>query len=213
MGRYCNALLHYTDRHRLPEDVEKALVERFQSSNHMGCSKRPQPWMESQGCNCGVSWNRSSRPPLPPERRIYGPCLRRGYNQRSTAPGDRTPLQRRADREDEAGRTYEPLAQTLPQVPFPGDCRWIQGLIIIPGERSLHSSLVPGAHITSNSQTRANFWGLRCLRLQKPTERLQRCVRHVMLDTFGISFSSLVRHAQCEKYVHHEPMARSHPSS
>jgi hypothetical protein len=36
------------------------LVERFQSSNHMGCSKRPQPWMESQGCNCGVSWNRSS---------------------------------------------------------------------------------------------------------------------------------------------------------
>jgi hypothetical protein len=38
----------------------RQLVERFQSSNHMGCSKRPQPWMESQGCNCGVSWNRSS---------------------------------------------------------------------------------------------------------------------------------------------------------
>ena len=61
--------LHYTDRHRLPEDVEKEL-----------------------------------RPHLPPERRVYGACLRRGYNQRSTAPGDRTPLQRRADREDEAGR-------------------------------------------------------------------------------------------------------------
>ena len=25
MGRYCNALLHYTGRHRLPEDVEKGL--------------------------------------------------------------------------------------------------------------------------------------------------------------------------------------------
>jgi hypothetical protein len=22
---------------------------------------------------------------------------------------------------------YEPLAQTLPHIPFPGDCRWIQG--------------------------------------------------------------------------------------
>jgi hypothetical protein len=29
-----------------------------------------------------------------------------------------------------------------------------------------------------------------------------------MLDTFGISFSSLVRHAQCEKYVHHERVPR-----
>jgi hypothetical protein len=82
-------------------------------------------------------------------RRIF--FHRNHPNQRSTAPGDRTPLQRRAEREDEAGRTYGPLAQTLPQVPFPGDCRWIQGLIIIPGEGSLHSSLVPGAHITSNS--------------------------------------------------------------
>ena len=61
--------LHYTDRHRLPEGVEKEL-----------------------------------RPHLPPERRVYGPYLRRGYNQRSIAPGDRTPLQRHADRQDEAGR-------------------------------------------------------------------------------------------------------------
>ena len=43
--------LHYTDRHRLPEEVEKEL-----------------------------------EPHLPPERRIYGACLRRGYNQRSTHP-------------------------------------------------------------------------------------------------------------------------------
>src|SRR4029077_16459972 len=37
------------------------LVERFQSSNHTGCSKRPILGMESRRCNCGVSWNRSSR--------------------------------------------------------------------------------------------------------------------------------------------------------
>ena len=69
----------------------------------------------------------------------------------TVSPHENVIVNRRADREDEAGRTYGPLAQTLPQVPFPGDCRWIQGLIIIPGEGSLHSSLVPGAHITSNS--------------------------------------------------------------
>ena len=57
------------------------------------------------------------------------------------------------------------------------------------------------------------LWILRCPRLQKPTECFQRCVRHVMLDSFGISFSSLARYAQCEKYVNHKPMARSHPSS
>ena len=57
------------------------------------------------------------------------------------------------------------------------------------------------------------LWRLRCLRLQKSTERFQRCFRDVMLDSFGISLSSLARHAQCEKYVHHKPMARSHPSS
>jgi hypothetical protein len=34
-----------------------------------------------------------------------------------------------------------------------------------------------------------------------------------MLDSFSISFSSLARHAQSEKYVHNKPVARSHPRS
>ena len=49
--------------------------------------------------------------------------------------------------------------------------------------------------------------------MQKPTKGFQRYFRHVMLDSFGISFSSLVRHAQCQKYVHNKPVARSHSGS
>ena len=45
--------LHYTDRHRLAEEVEKELDLTYH-----------------------------------PNVEIYGACLRRGYNQRSTAPGD-----------------------------------------------------------------------------------------------------------------------------
>jgi hypothetical protein len=30
-----------------------------------------------------------------------------------------------------------------------------------------------------------------------------------MLNSFGISFSGLARHTQCEKYVHNKPVARS----
>ena len=37
------------------------LVERFQSSNHMWVLETAaSAWMESQRCNCVVSWNRSS---------------------------------------------------------------------------------------------------------------------------------------------------------
>ena len=41
---------------------------------------------------------------LPPRRRVAGRGLRRGHDQRAAAPGDREPLRRGADRQDEARR-------------------------------------------------------------------------------------------------------------
>ena len=61
--------LHYTDRHRLPESVEKEL---------------------------GVAYH--------PNVESLVARLRRGHDQRAAASGDRAPVRRRADRQDEAGR-------------------------------------------------------------------------------------------------------------
>jgi hypothetical protein len=38
----------------------RSLAERFQSSNHMGCSKRPHPWDGKSKMQLWGSWNRSS---------------------------------------------------------------------------------------------------------------------------------------------------------
>ena len=59
--------LHYTDRHRLPDE------------------RRTR-----------------ARPDLPSRRRIDGPHLRRRHHQRPAPSGDRAPVQRRANRQDEA---------------------------------------------------------------------------------------------------------------
>ncbi len=61
--------LHYTDRHRLPEKVEKEL---------------------------GLTYHKDGRVP--------GQGLRRGHHQCAAASGDRAPLQRHADRQNEARR-------------------------------------------------------------------------------------------------------------
>jgi hypothetical protein len=46
--------------------------------------------------------------------------------------------------------------------------------------------------------------------MQEPSERFQRGFRYVMLDSFGVSFSSFNGYAHCEKYIHDEPMASSY---
>ena len=43
---------------------------------------------------------------VPPGRRVAGSCVRRGDDQRPATPGDREPLQRRFDRQDEARRVH-----------------------------------------------------------------------------------------------------------
>jgi formate dehydrogenase len=48
---------------------------------------RRQASLHGSASACGRS-REGARPHLPTERRLYGACLRGGYNQRSTAPGD-----------------------------------------------------------------------------------------------------------------------------
>ena len=45
-------------------------------------------WETVSGRFGGYLSREGARPHLPTERRLYGACLRGGYNQRSTAPGD-----------------------------------------------------------------------------------------------------------------------------
>ena len=93
-----------------------------------------------------------ARGDLPPDRGVAGAGLRRGHDQRAAAPGDRAPLQRRADRQDEARRVHREHRARQDLRPGRGRARrW-------------RAASSPGTPATSGSRSR-----------RRPTTRGARC--------------------------------------
>ena len=68
-----------------------------------------------------------------------------------------------------------------------------------------------GRQAAQSPDTRkANLTESSGLRTQKPSERFKRRFRYVMLDPFGVSFSSFDGYTHRDKYIHDEPMAGSY---